>query len=187
MKKLTLIQKFFLIAGIYFIFFGVIFGQVNTYLMENKMLAISKEQTALFVQAEVTRELQIDDIITPKTGAEYKEYFKLMKHLNFGPNIEQVTIWNKDQTVLWSDEESLIGQYFPGNNELKKAFEGEITSEIIKRKQLQEKYMIKRKFERILELYIPIRFEPDGDIDVVFEIYQNFESVYANGKRPLIL
>jgi signal transduction histidine kinase/CheY-like chemotaxis protein len=180
MKKLTLIQKFFLIAVIYFIFFGVIFGQVNTYLMENKMLAISKEQTALFVQAEVTRELQIDDLITPKTGTEYKKYFKIMKHLNFGPNIEQVTIWNKDQTVLWSDEESLIGQHFPGNNELKKAFEGEITSEIIKRKQLQEKYMIKRKFERILELYIPIRFEPDGDIDVVFEIYQNFESVYAD-------
>jgi signal transduction histidine kinase len=179
MKKLTLIQKFFLIAVIYFIFFGVIFGQVNTYLMENKMLAISKEQTALFVQAEVTRELQIDDLITPKTGTEYKKYFKIMKHLNFGPNIEQVTIWNKDQTVLWSDEESLVGQHFPGNNELKKAFGGEITSKIIKRQQLHEKYKIKRKFERILELYIPIRFEPDGDIDVVFEIYQNFESVYA--------
>jgi signal transduction histidine kinase len=74
----------------------------------------------------------------------------------------------------------LVGQHFPGNNELKKAFGGEITSKIIKRQKLHEKYKIKRKFERILELYIPIRFEPDGDIDVVFEIYQNFESVYAD-------
>ncbi len=144
------------------------------------MLNVSKDRTASFIHEEVTRELHIDDLITPKSEFGSKELSKKMRHLNFGPNIEHINVWNKDRTVLWSDEESLIGQRYPDNNELKKASGGEIVSEIINRQEFKEKYAFEGNYERILELYIPIRFEPDGDIDIIFEIYQNLHSVDAD-------
>ncbi len=83
------------------------------------MLNVSKDRTASFIHEEVTRELHIDDLITPKSEFGSKELSKKMRHLNFGPNIEHINVWNKDRTVLWSDEESLIVKSLKKNMHLR--------------------------------------------------------------------
>src|SRR4030042_2035411 len=178
MRKITLIQKFSLLCLAVLVLFGIVFGWIITTSLEHNILDRSKKVTAIIVSEEVQKELADTDLITPKMGSEFDAFAERVKHLSLGPDIVRIKIWNKGQVVVWSDEKRLIGQRFPDNEELKGALNGEITSEISTLKKSEQKF--ERQFKRLLELYVPIRFNGKTDIETVFEIYQNLDHLYAD-------
>lgn len=178
MRKITLIQKFSLLCLAVLVLFGIVFGWIITTSLEHNLLDRSKKVTAIIVSEEVQKELADTDLITPKMGSEFDAFAERVKHLSLGPDIVRIKVWNKGQVVVWSDEKRLVGQRFPDNEELKGALNGEITSEISTLKKSEQKF--ERQFKRLLELYVPIRFNGKTDIETVFEIYQNLDHLYAD-------
>jgi len=178
MRKITLIQKFSILCLAVLVLFGIVFGWIITTSLEHNILDRSKKVTAIIVSEEVQKELADTDLITPKMGSEFDAFAERVKHLSLGPDIVRIKIWNKGQVVVWSDEKRLVGQRFPDNEELKGALNGEITSEISTLKKSEQKF--ERQFKRLLELYVPIRFNGKTDIETVFEIYQNLDHLYAD-------
>lgn len=178
MRKITLIQKFSLLCLAVLVLFGIVFGWIITNSLECNILDRSKKVTAIIVSEEVQKELADTDLITPKMGSEFDAFAERVKHLSLGPDTLRIKVWNKGQVVVWSDEKRLVGQRFPDNEELKGALNGEITSEISTLKKSEQKF--ERQFKRLLELYVPIRFNGKTDIETVFEIYQNLDHLYAD-------
>ncbi len=178
MRKITLIQKFSILCLAVLVLFGIVFGWIITTSLECNILDRSKKVTAIIVSEEVQKELADTDLITPKMGSEFDAFAERVKHLNLGPDIVRIKVWNKGQVVVWSDEKRLVGQRFPDNEELKGALNGEVTSEISTLKKSEQKF--ERQFKRLLELYVPIRFNGKTDIETVFEIYQNLDHLYAD-------
>jgi two-component system sensor kinase FixL len=178
MRKITLIQKFSILCLAVLVLFGIVFGWIITTSLEHNILDRSKKVTAIIVSEEVQKELADTDLITPKMGSEFDAFAERVKHLSLGPDIVRIKVWNKGQVVVWSDEKRLVGQRFPDNEELKGALNGEITSEISTLKKSEQKF--ERQFKRLLELYVPIRFNGKTDIETVFEIYQNLDHLYAD-------
>lgn len=176
MMKFTLFQKFSLHSVISLAIVNIVLVSVVTYMIEQDMLLRSKQLTARIVADEVAKEFGLAELISPKVK-EDKAFLKKLKQLTFGPDVERIKIWNKDRVVVWSDKKELIGQRFPDNRELNEALEGKITSELSGLKKSE--HALERKFKRLLELYVPIRFGERGDIEVVFEIYQNLDPLYA--------
>ena len=178
MQKLTLIQRFSILCIIALIFFGVVFGWIITKALENAMLERSKQGTASIVSEEVWKEFASADFITTKIRLDYKNFSAKMKHLSFGPNIERVKVWNKDGMVVWSDDKRLVGQRFLDNNELNDALKGKIVSKMSKLEKTEQ--VFEQGYERLLELYVPIQFEDQKDIQIVFEIYKNLDPLYID-------
>lgn len=178
MRKMTLIQRFSLLCLVALVLFGIVFGWIVTTSLEHNMLMRSNQITVSIILEEVRNEFVADDLITPKIGSDYDAFTKRVKHLSFGPNIERIKIWNKDKVVVWSDNKKLVGQRFPDNKDLDEALSGKTVSGISQLRKPEHKF--ERQFERLLELYIPIRFEPQGDIVAVFEIYQNLDPLYVD-------
>lgn len=98
-----------------------------------------------------------------------------------GP-IVRVKVWSRDGTVLYSDERALIGRKFtlaPGDRAL---FDGSAVAA-----ELSDVKRPENQFERgqgdLLEAY-SIVHTPEGT-PLLFEIYQRFSAVTANGRHLL--
>ncbi len=177
MKKLTLIQRFSVLSFIILIIFGIVFGWIVTNSLEQNTLTRSIYLTANFVSAEVKNKFIASDLITPKYGSDYYTFLEITEHLNLGPNIERIKVWNGN-LVIWSDDEQLVGQSFLDNEELSEALDGEIVSRLsFLNKDEQES---EKESGRLLELYVPILFNGQKKIMTVFEIYQNLDPLYED-------
>jgi signal transduction histidine kinase len=99
-----------------------------------------------------------------------------------GGSIVRVKLWSKSGTILYSDEPALIGKHYRlGADELRLFATGGAQAELSDLSKPENRY--ERPQGKLLEAHTTIR-TPDGT-QVLFEIYQRFSSVTANGKRLL--
>lgn len=97
-----------------------------------------------------------------------------------GGSVVRVKIWSPDGRILYSDEPELIGRRFAlGEEERSLLREGGAEAELSDLSQPENRF--ERQEGKLLEAHTPIR-TPDGTL-VLFEIYQRFSSVSANGRR----
>jgi len=178
MRKVTLIQNFSLICLAVLVVFCVVFGGIVTNALERNMLTRTERLTAIVVADEVKKEFLITDFTPPKNIDEYNNFAEKIRHLTFVPGIERIKIWNRDEIVVWSDLKEIVGQRFLDNEGLIKALGGEIVSEISALEK--DEHEFEHQFDKLMELYIPVRFESQENIEVVFEIYQNLDPLYAD-------
>lgn len=97
-------------------------------------------------------------------------------------SIVRVKLWSEDGTILYSDEPALIGRRFVLGEEERELFDtGGAEAELSDLGQPENRY--ERPQGKLLEAHTTIR-TPDGT-QVLFEIYQQFSSISANGERLL--
>jgi PAS domain S-box-containing protein len=180
-KRHSLLQRFSLLSLAAFLVVGLALGAILTSSLEKTVVGRSKNETAQFVVAEVDRVFSGMDFSLPMTGPRYEDFQKGASHLIFDPSIKRIKVWNTDSVVVWSDERQLVGKQFPNDKELLEALNGTISSEISS--LVKEENRTERQYHRVLELYIPIRFEHEGKVKAVVEIYQDLEDLDADTSR----
>ena len=96
--------------------------------------------------------------------------------------VVRVKLWSKDGTILYSDEPKLIGQRFGLGEDSLELFEtGGAEAELSDLGKPENRY--ERPHGKLLEAHTPIR-TPNGT-QVMFEIYQRFDSVSASAEDLL--
>jgi two-component system, NarL family, sensor kinase len=99
-----------------------------------------------------------------------------------GGSIVRVKLWSKSGTILYSDEPALIGKHYGlGEDELRLFATGGAQAALSDLSKPENRY--ERPQGKLLEAHTTIR-TPDGT-QVLFEIYERFSSVTANGRRLL--
>jgi two-component system, NtrC family, sensor histidine kinase HydH len=95
-------------------------------------------------------------------------------HVTSLPGIMRANIYSPDGFIRQSTEANMIGLNFSGNDELKAAFDGKITSalEVIRASGKAEHLALTQlEGEKLIEAYIPVA-APDGKIVTVVEFYR---------------
>ena len=177
-ERLTLLQRFIALCLAALVVFGIILGLIVTATLEQNMVTRSKQTTAAIVRREVVNEFTPTASWEPKTGPDYDVFTAKVGHLTFGPDVVRIKVWNKGKFVVWSDDRRLVGEQFLDNDELIAALNGEIVSEISRLDKKEQQFEV--DFQRLLELYVPVKFENQSSIEVVFEVYQNLDPLYAD-------
>lgn len=180
LKRISLLQRFSLLSLIALVVANFALGTLITHNLHQHAVEGAKELTARIVLSEVLNEFSREDLASAKVS-DYEKFTKKIKHLTFGPNVVRLKIWSKDRVVIWSDDQRLVGQRFHDNHELEEAFDGEIPSEISMLEKAEQSF--DRPYKKLLELYVPIRFDPGGEIENVFEIYQNLDPLEEDISR----
>ncbi|HUM16616.1 MAG TPA: ATP-binding protein [Candidatus Nitrosotalea sp.] len=132
--------------------------------------------------ALVRREVQINGLeaVFREPGAagsrdRWREISRLIGSL---PEVVRIKIWDPRATILWSDQEDLIGQRFPDNHELMEALQGELEVEI--RSLTKAEHGSERgTFSTLAEIYVPIRSSGTGEVVGVIEVYKTPERLFA--------
>jgi len=137
------------------------------------------ENTAAFTRREV--ELTgLDALFVAPPGARTGErWARDFSRLLVGmPEVVRVKVWDREATVLWSDEPRLIGQRFPDNRMLQKALAGDVAVEI-KTLGAPEHAYERGRFRTLAEVYVPILARTTGEIVGVVEVYKSPVRLFA--------
>lgn len=102
------------------------------------------------------------------------------------PEVVRVKIWNREGTVIWSDEPQLIGRSFPGNRELDVSLAGKVAVEIKELTKPEHEYEQER-FGTLAEIYVPILSKQSGEVLGVVEVYKRPVRLFATFRWGLII
>jgi two-component system NarL family sensor kinase len=97
-------------------------------------------------------------------------------------SIVRVKLWKPDGTIVYSDEPALMGNRYELRKEEVALFaSGDADAELSDLKQPENRY--ERTEGKLLEAHTTVR--TPGGAELLFEIYQRFSAVSANGERLL--
>ncbi len=116
----------------------------------------------------------------PVTGARYDEIRQMLLRevLSDGRDV-RIKLWSPDGTIIFSDDQALVGTRFPPDEELRTAFDGRIESSV---SDLTEPGSASERSlgTKLFETYVPVRAEPGGPVVAVFELYQSYSAIQSD-------
>jgi HD-GYP domain-containing protein (c-di-GMP phosphodiesterase class II) len=172
--KPTLLTSFSLLGGLITVVIAIVFAWSLEYQLEQN--ALQQEANSAADQVDLILiphlNLSLADLTAPLDPARYAQIDELIRKDILHGHIVRVKIWNKGGMVVYSDEKSLVGQYFPVSDELEKALDGEIATDVSsldKAENIGEKGL----YTRLLEVYVPIQLAGSNEIVGAYEIYHD--------------
>jgi signal transduction histidine kinase len=97
---------------------------------------------------------------------------QLLTQTSFAETIVAMKIWRPDGVIEYSPDRSLVGQEFPIEGGLADALNGRVVAEMSNLAEVENLSESARGYERLLEMYLPVRERGSGRIIAVAEFYQ---------------
>src|SRR3954447_8788513 len=129
MKRPSLLIQFSLISLVLLAVFGALLGWGLTRFFESQELDRQKETTAHLMLPAVAPFLTRDIMANGAYGNDYKAIERAFGYLG-GAGLVRVKIWNDKGVVVYSDQQSLVGQKFAISDELGSALWGDVAGDI---------------------------------------------------------
>jgi hypothetical protein len=160
---------------------------VSSILLSNflteQMLQRDAEVSMQFVQsiADVQNARQYflrSDYALPDKNLE--EFFS---HIATAPDVLRANVYSRDGRIVWSSDRTLIGQKFGANADLEKALEGHLEIETGVADwhggPKPEHVNFGDAPVQFVELYLPVRDAPSGNVIGVVEVYKAPKALFA--------
>ncbi|GAB4557595.1 MAG: hypothetical protein Tsb0017_12420 [Geothermobacteraceae bacterium] len=180
----NLVSKFAIRCAISLVLVAGLSGHITTSLLERATVASNHNETAAIVRSEIVNEFDRSLFSAPAGPDSTSTFEQTIPHLTLGPDVVRVKIWGPNFQVLWADDPSLIGKSFPDNHELTEAYRGEIVAELSDLHKGEN--VSETGHNRLLELYIPVQYDPAGPVDAVIEVYKNIAPLQTEIRRQRI-
>lgn len=188
MQRLSLLSRFSLISLVLFIAIGVLLGLGLTDYLESQ--AINQQRDTLFyLMPPVLGDRMNPEILqhgipnSPQGDKLFKDLDLALSSLR-GSGLVRVKIYNKDGTIIFSDNRKLIGQRFPLSDELADALDGEPAADI---SNLDKPENVADQgyggFTELLEVYTPLQLPGKSEVSGVYEGYFDIDDLRANINR----
>jgi diguanylate cyclase (GGDEF)-like protein len=169
-SQLTLLQRYTVLGIVVTTALAILFSQVLSERMTEDAINESAREAATLVATEVN--VADFDAPTPERVATWQ---RRVFHVIGKFNIVRVKIWRPDGTILFSDEQSLIGRKFALSNGMRNALGGRVTKDIAGLEK--SKNANQWANGKLLKVYVPV-FLPDSTSPAgLYEVYQSFTPI----------
>jgi signal transduction histidine kinase len=184
MNKNSLLGKFALLSLGPIALLGFILGNTLQHQIRARALENAKGG------AQVVARLGIQPLLSPADltnglSADHLQVLDQALHTKLiGHEVASVRIWGLDSRVIYSDDQSLIGRTFPGNEELDQALHGHVATELFDAARAKQNVdpttAVFRSYGDLLEVYVPLVFGSDRHPAGAFEIYLPYAPIAAS-------
>src|SRR6266480_803641 len=116
----------------------------------------------------------------PPAGAERLREFARSEQ------VVRFMVYDTDGWVLWSDDPSLTDHHFGENTKVAAALHGEVIAEI-DHPGAEGHHSTLRGFPRLEEVYVPVRYQSNGPIVGVIELYRAPATLFAVLDRGVVV
>lgn len=132
--------------------------------------------TALYVDSLISHHLQyLVDTDVPDNSHE-AEIDTLLTTTPLGQRIVAFKVWAADGRILYSTNQALVGLQFPIAGGLKKAFDGDVYTEISDLNSDENIYE-QQEWSQLIETYAPVRVKGKSKVIAVIEFYQTMDEL----------
>lgn len=165
----SLEKKFGVLSLITFVFIGTVIIIGNLWFAKEQLISAAKRYSESWTNSVIRQQFNEGDFsgITNVKVDKLNDYF----HRNvLNKEIKRVKVWNKQGTIIYSDENNIIQKKFPIEDDLASALNGKPKAEfspMIKSEQETERVIA----SKMLEVYIPIYSSDTKTILGAFELY----------------
>jgi len=170
LDRLSLSQRFFLANLAILLVAGLAVGVWIGNQLERSIVDRTASVTALYVESIIE-----PSVASLADGGELtpEEIETLDSHLAssaLSERVRSLRLWSRDGEVIYSPYAKLIGQRFPVEGHLAEAWAGEVVTEMDDLSG-EENEWERQYWDRLLEMYIPVRERGTEDIIAVAEFY----------------
>lgn len=171
----NLITKFSIYSILIIAILGIVLNLVISSKIENMVIERSEITTVSWV------ELHSNNFLTPalfknpdynKSNENFERFYSMIKT----EEIARIKIYDDIGTIIFSDENGLVGKNFQDNEQLKKALNGSVDVEINRGLEKSENVYERKNYSSLMEIYIPVR-SSSSEVYGVIELYQILDIV----------
>jgi two-component system, NtrC family, sensor histidine kinase HydH len=146
--------------------------------LTERMLRLEGQTTMQFLQSLMMTERSLGEYFTGARTRDAKELEAALRHVAALPDTLRANIYNVSRKLIWSTDKELVGRQFGANPELDAALSGTVVvhgdaEEDIDRPRKEEHVDLHEGDEYFIEVYVPVRTRPDGDVIGVVELYKS--------------
>jgi len=109
----------------------------------------------------------------PFLRGDVEEFFR---HVGNMPDVLRANVYLPNGTIAWSTDNGLIGRRFSANEELRQAFQGELSINmgVVGEHEKEEHLFLPAVGHRFVESYLPIWDDQDGlkEVEAIIEVYR---------------
>lgn len=132
--------------------------------------------TALYVDSLISHHLQyLMDTDVPHDSPK-AEIDTLLTTTPLGQRIVAFKVWGPTGRILYSTNQALVGLQFPIVGGLKKAYEGDVYTEISDLNH-EENIYEQQEWSQLIETYTPVRARGESKVIAVIEFYQTMDEL----------
>jgi diguanylate cyclase (GGDEF)-like protein len=177
MRKLGLSGRFAIASAVAMVVLGAVLARVEGSQIRARALADARDAASVLTDVGLRSHLQPSDMTNGVDAQQLEALDADFATALSDGRIARVKIWSPEGTVIYSDDHSLIGQTFPKAVDLQEALDGEASCDVSSLNKAEN--VAEKRFGQLLEVYLPLRFTPDGPPAGVFELYVPYRPVAA--------
>jgi signal transduction histidine kinase len=176
--RLTLAERFQLANTLVLLVGTLVVGAWVGAQIETGVLNRTASVTALYVDSIISPHLQSlaeGGNLAPRDEWALTEL--VGEHL-LSQQVVGFKVWSPAGVILHSPDERLVGQAFPHDPGLARALRGEVSAHLSNLEEAENAYE-RERWDRLLEVYAPVRAHASGKIIGVTEFYQHPDDLVA--------
>lgn len=168
--QFPIVARFIILSVLCVVALALVLGFTLSSFLTRAVSEWESENTAAFVRREM-EEAGVAPLFAaprgPETDARWQD--ALARVATGLPGVVRCQVWSREQTIIWSDDPTLIGRQFPGNLDLQAALAGSVVAAV---KELgKDEHANVADFSMLAEVYVPILSKP-GEVLGVVEVYK---------------
>jgi signal transduction histidine kinase len=184
--RLPTVPRFAVLSLVCVVGLALVMGFTISSLLTRAMSEWEWENTAAFVRAEMELGGLTAFFTSPRdAGMTARWGAEVSRRLATLPEVVRLKAWDRNATVVWSDEPDLIGRRFPDNGELHEALDGRVAVEIAQPAKSEHDFA--RGVPVLATIYVPIFAPEGGQVLGVLEVYKTPHRLFATIRRARIL
>src|SRR5467141_3521262 len=176
LRRLSVSQRFALLSFVCVLAITVLVCAASSaglrrQLVEHDGVVIGDLASRLFTSSVPAEFFAVPSGAPPASAARLREFARSEQVVRF-------MVYDADGWVLWSDDASLTGHHFGENTKVAAALRGETIAEI-SHPGAEGHHPTLRGFPRLEEVYTPVRYQSNGPIVGVIELYRVPTTLFA--------
>jgi PAS domain S-box-containing protein len=176
LRRLSVSQRFALLSFFCVLAITVLVCAASSAVLRRQLIAhdgavIADLASRLFTSSVPAEFFSVPSGAPPAGAERLREFARSEQVVRF-------MVYGTDGWVLWSDDASLTGHHFGENTKVAAALRGETIAEI-DHPGAEGHHPTLRGFPRLEEVYVPVRYQSNGPIVGVIELYRAPTTLFA--------
>jgi len=172
-----LLGRFSLMSLIPIVLLGLVLAHTLKNQVRARSLANARETAELVSKSAIQPRLSPKDVAHGLDARRVRVLDKEIRDGRIGTRVVRIKIWNRADTVVYSDDRGLVNHRYPPSDELEHALAGNIASEVSNATKAEN--TAERRYGQLLEVYVPLQFASGAAPAGAFELYLPYRPIAA--------
>lgn len=170
---LTTLARFFIYSGVLFALMALALIYISGRVIHDSFIYQTTLSVATNIQ-QASYKLRAEDFSSTDSEQHREVFGQTWQEIRTNEFV-RIKVWDNDARIIYSDDDTLIGQRFPDNEHYLQAMQGDAVSEVGEAGVGEN--ISEAAYSQLLEVYVPVTFDDTAGPVGVVEAYVRLDAI----------